>query len=115
MPGYLSFRHRHLLCTHLQRGPLEGHRKLNIEDIQKIVPPQANGKLTKKVLKDYNLSLDKIYLNLKKVGNTSSASLPIALDEMNRNKYINKGDLVFLLAAEASKWLYGAVALKWGI
>lgn len=86
---------------------------LTVQEIHKIIPPQANAKLTETIVKEHNLPEDKIFLNVQKVGNTSSASIPIAIDEINRSHSVKTGDILVLLPSEASKWLYGAVALKW--
>ncbi|MGL4338541.1 MAG: beta-ketoacyl-ACP synthase III, partial [Turicibacter sp.] len=55
--------------------------QLSLEDIDLIIPHQANKRIIDKVVKDLKVSQDLFYLNLEKYGNTSAASIPIALDE----------------------------------
>ncbi len=93
--------------------------ELTLDQVDKVIPPQANAKMTMEILNNYikekggNLPKDKFYFNFHRVGNTSSASIPIALDEASRENELNDGDTILLLPAEASKWLYSGIALKW--
>lgn len=60
---------------------------LTFDDIDLIIPHQANIRIIEKVSKLLNINLNKFYLNLDKYGNTSSASIPLALSELDLNKY----------------------------
>ncbi|MCK9470415.1 MAG: beta-ketoacyl-ACP synthase III [Bacilli bacterium] len=53
----------------------------SIEDIDMLIPHQANARIIESAAKSLNLSMDKVFLNINKYGNTSSASIPIAVDE----------------------------------
>jgi len=77
------------------------------------VPPQVNGRLIDEMSRKKNLQGAKVFSNFDKVGNTSSASIYIALDTMNRGQHLRSGDTVVLLPAEATKWTYGAIILRW--
>ena len=67
---------------------------LKIEDIKYIVPHQANLRIIEFAAKKLGLSMDKFYVNLDKFGNTSAATIPIALNEMYENGLLLKGDKI---------------------
>lgn len=71
---------------------------LTFEDIKYIVPHQANKRIIDFASVKLKVPKEKFYLNIERFGNTSSASIPIALDEMNRKGMLNKGDLLLLPA-----------------
>ena len=68
------------------------------EDVQWVVPHQANMRILDAVSKRVGIGLDRFVLNLAKYGNTSSASIPIALDEARRAGTIRDGDHVLMCA-----------------
>jgi 3-oxoacyl-[acyl-carrier-protein] synthase-3 len=68
------------------------------EDIQWVVPHQANMRILDAVAKRVGIELDRFVLNLERYGNTSSASIPIALDEARRAGTIKDGDHVLMCA-----------------
>ena len=70
---------------------------LKIEDINLIIPHQANQRIINNVAKKFNISNDKFFVNLEKYGNTSAASVPMALCEAFESKKITKGDKVILV------------------
>jgi len=67
---------------------------IGIDDISRIVPHQANARIVQAASKRLGIPLEKFYLNIEEYANTSSASIPIALDEMNRSGLLKKGDLI---------------------
>ncbi len=69
---------------------------ITLDDIKYIVPHQANSRIVEGVAKKLNISLDKFYLNLESYGNTSAASIPIALAEMTKNNLLKKGDKIII-------------------
>lgn len=69
-----------------------------LEDIKYIVPHQANYRIINTAAKKLKTETDKFYINLDKYGNTSSASVPIALNEMSEKGLIEKGDKLILVA-----------------
>ncbi len=71
---------------------------LTMEDIKYIVPHQANKRIIDFASVKLKVPKDKFYVNIERFGNTSSASIPIALDEMNRQGMLEKGDLLLLPA-----------------
>ncbi len=69
---------------------------LTLDDIKYIVPHQANSRIVEVVAKKLKIGLDKFYLNLENYGNTSAASIPIALSEMSKNNILQKGDKLII-------------------
>ncbi len=83
-----------------------------LDDIKYIVPHQANVRIIDYTAKRLNIDNDKFYTNLDKYGNTSAASIAIALDEMNKKKLLNKGDQIILVGFGGGL-TYGGAALCW--
>ena len=71
---------------------------LTLDDIRYIVPHQANKRIIDFAAKRLKTSEDKFFLNIERYGNTSSASIPIALDELNRAGKLTRGDYIILTA-----------------
>lgn len=70
---------------------------LTVEDIDYIIPHQANLRIISNVSSALNIPIDKFYTNLENYGNTSAASIPIALAEANKLGKINKGDKIIIV------------------
>lgn len=85
---------------------------LTRKDIDLLIPHQANLRILKAVAKKLHLPLKKIMINLEKYGNTSAASIPIALDEAITQGKIKKGDIVVLTAFGAGL-TWGAIVICW--
>ena len=83
-----------------------------IEDIDYIVPHQANIRIIEYVAKKLKVSQDKFYINLHRYGNTSGASIPIALDEMNEKNMLKKGDKIILVGFGGGL-TFGAHLIQW--
>ena len=71
---------------------------LTIDDIAFIVPHQANTRIIDYAAKRLGISRDKIFVNIDKVGNTSAASVPIALSQLAESGKLHKGDKIILCA-----------------
>jgi 3-oxoacyl-[acyl-carrier-protein] synthase-3 len=82
------------------------------DDIDLIVPHQANIRIIEAVAKGLDLSMDRIYVNLDRYGNTSAASVPIALAEAVNEGRVEVGDKVVFVAFGAG-FTSGAVAMEW--
>jgi len=82
------------------------------EDIQLFIPHQANERIIDAVGKQLKIDPAKVYKNIERYGNTSAASIPIALDECVREDRVKQGDLV-LLTAFGSGLVWGAALLRW--
>jgi len=85
---------------------------LTIDDIDLIIPHQANHRITKFIQKKMNINEDKIVSNIHKYGNTTAASIPIALAESIHSKKINNGDHI-ILAAFGSGFTWASALIKW--
>jgi len=70
--------------------------ELRPEDIKLIVPHQVNQRIIDSAMNKLGLGMDKAFVNIDKYGNTSAASIPIALDEAVRAGKINRGDVIIL-------------------
>ena len=71
---------------------------LSMDDIRHIIPHQANLRIIDAARKRFKTREDLFYVNIDRYGNTSSATIPIALDELNRAGKIEKGDYLILSA-----------------
>jgi len=85
---------------------------LTADDIKLFIPHQANQRIIDSVGKRLSISADRVFVNLDRYGNTSAASIPIAMDEAFRAGRINEGDIV-VLSAFGGGLTWGAVALRW--
>lgn len=81
-------------------------------DVNLMIPHQANRRIIDAVGSRLGLAAEQVYINIERTGNTSSASIPIALDEANRKNLIKKGDCV-LFAAFGAGLTWGAALLRW--
>jgi 3-oxoacyl-[acyl-carrier-protein] synthase-3 len=85
---------------------------LTCEDISILVPHQANLRIIHATAQNLDIPFEKIYVNVDRYGNTSAASIPLALDEANRKGLIKKGDYVMLITFGAGL-TWGGTILKW--
>lgn len=85
---------------------------LTAADIDLLVPHQANLRIAQYVQKTLGLSDDKVYNNIMKYGNTTAASIPIALTEAWEKGKVKEGDLV-CLAAFGSGFTWGSALIRW--
>ncbi|MDO5510417.1 MAG: beta-ketoacyl-ACP synthase III [Weeksellaceae bacterium] len=83
-----------------------------INDIKMLIPHQANMRINQFVQKQLSLRDDQVYTNIHKYGNTTAASIPIALAECVQEGKIQKGDLV-CLAAFGSGFTWGSILMRW--
>jgi 3-oxoacyl-[acyl-carrier-protein] synthase-3 len=90
----------------LQRAGLAG------EEIDLLIPHQANIRIIEATAKHAGIPMDKVYVNVDRYGNTSAASIPIALDECVRSGRVRSGDIV-LLVAFGGGFTWASVALRW--
>lgn len=82
------------------------------EELKYIVPHQANSRIIEHVSNKAKIDFEKFYLNLNDYGNTSSASIPIALDEMNRKNLLKRGDKL-LMVGFGGGLTWGSALLSW--
>ena len=88
--------------------------KLTHEDINLVIPHQANMRIIESLAKRLEIDIEKFYNNLDLYGNTSAASIGIALDEAVKSNKLKKGDLVLLVAFGAGL-TWGSQLIKWAI
>ena len=82
------------------------------EEIRYYILHQANSRIIQSVAKRLKEPEEKFPMNLSLYGNTSAASIPILLDEMNRNRMLNRGDKL-VLSGFGAGLTWGAVLLEW--
>ncbi len=75
-----------------------GESGFTIDDIKFVVPHQANLRIIDTASRRSGIPLEKFHINIEEYGNTSSASVPIALDELNRSGKLCEGDLILMTA-----------------
>jgi 3-oxoacyl-[acyl-carrier-protein] synthase-3 len=86
---------------------------LGIEDLDMLIPHQANLRINQFVAHAMSLRDDQVYNNIMRYGNTTAASIPIALSEARDEGKVKKGDVV-TLAAFGAGFTWAAAVLKWG-
>ena len=86
---------------------------LSSSDISVVIPHQANLRIIMAMAENLGIPMDKVFTNLARYGNTSSASIPIALDEANHAGVLKDGDLV-LMASFGAGLTWGAAVIEWG-
>lgn len=93
---------------------MEGLMQNNLkpEDIDMLIPHQANLRIAQFIQRKFKLSDDQVFNNIQKYGNTTAASIPIALTEAWEEGKIKEGDTV-VLAAFGSGFTWGSVIIKW--
>ncbi len=83
-----------------------------MENLALVVPHQANLRITQAVASALGVSPDRVYSNIERLGNTTAASIPIALDECLEERRIREGDLV-CLAAFGSGFTWASTLIRW--
>jgi 3-oxoacyl-[acyl-carrier-protein] synthase-3 len=111
MHGNEVYKHAVRSLTDVAREAISTNN-LKPEDVDLFIPHQANIRIMKKVAERLEIQEDRVYMNIERYGNTSSASIPVALDEANRSGRIKRGDLI-LLDAFGGGFTWGAVMIRW--
>jgi len=88
------------------------HNHVTGNDLDLLISHQANVRIIQAIAKRLELPPEKVFMNIEKYGNTSAASVPIALDEANRQHRIKKNDLV-LLDAFGAGFTWGSALIRW--
>ena len=108
---------RHVFVNACQRMPeavragLE-QNGLAVEDIDALIPHQANDRISAMVAKGLKIPVEKVVRNIDRFGNTTAASIPIALDEAVKTGRIKRGDLV-ALTAFGSGYTWASAFIRW--
>jgi 3-oxoacyl-[acyl-carrier-protein] synthase-3 len=111
MKGREVFKHAVLGMEMCARKALE-RAGLGTDDVAWLIPHQANIRIIKSTGQRLEIPEEQVYVNIHRFGNTSAASIPIALDEMNRGGMLNKGDILVLVAFGAG-FTWGATVVEW--
>jgi 3-oxoacyl-[acyl-carrier-protein] synthase-3 len=85
---------------------------LTKEDIDCFIPHQANTRIIVHAAEKLGLPMEKVFVNVDKYGNTSAASIPIALFEANESGLVKPGDVVVLVGFGAGL-TWGAAVVRW--
>ena len=86
--------------------------ELSVEDIGLVVPHQANRRIIDAVTEKLGIHKEKVFVNIEKYGNTSSASIPIAMHEASKTGLIKPGSLTLLVVVGAGL-TWGAALIRW--
>ncbi len=111
MNGKLVFQHAVKYFPEVIREAL-AHNNLKEEDLDLLVPHQANARITEYIKKDMKLPDEKVVSNIHKYGNTTAASIPIALTEAWEEGRVKEGNLI-ALAGFGSGFMWGSVLIRW--
>jgi 3-oxoacyl-[acyl-carrier-protein] synthase-3 len=85
---------------------------MTIDDIDLLIPHQANIRILEATAKRMKLPLDKVYINVDRFGNTSAATIPLALDEVNRAGKLKENDIL-VLNAFGGGFTWASTCLRW--
>jgi 3-oxoacyl-[acyl-carrier-protein] synthase-3 len=85
---------------------------ISADDVTHVIAHQANQRIIESALANLGVPVEKCWINIDRYGNTSSASMPITLDEANRAGKLKKGDIIAMMAIGAGMTWGGAV-LRW--
>ncbi len=88
------------------------HNGLTVEDIDHLIPHQANDRISQMVARILQIPVEKVIRNIDRFGNTTAASIPIGLDEAVKSGRIQQGDTV-VLTAFGSGFTWASAVIKW--
>jgi len=77
-----------------------------------MIPHQANIRIIEAAAKMVNFPMEKVYFNIERYGNTSAATIPIALDEINREGKLKAGSLI-LMCSFGTGVTWGGAVVRW--
>lgn len=111
MNGQYVFKHAVVRFSEVIMEGLQANN-LQVSDIDMLIPHQANLRISQFIQKKFGLNDDRVFNNIQKYGNTTAASIPIALTEAWEQGKIKKGDNV-VLAAFGSGFTWASAIVKW--
>jgi 3-oxoacyl-[acyl-carrier-protein] synthase-3 len=111
MNGQFVFKHAVVRFSEVIMEGLQANN-LQVSDIDMLIPHQANLRISQFIQKKFGLNDDQVFNNIQKYGNTTAASIPIALTEAWEQGKIKKGDTI-VLAAFGSGFTWASAILKW--
>ena len=86
--------------------------KMSISNVDFMIPHQPSIRILEEIARKINLPFEKVKTNMDRFANTSGGTIPIILDEVNRNNEIKSGNIL-LFAAVGSGWTWGTALYKW--
>jgi 3-oxoacyl-[acyl-carrier-protein] synthase III len=111
MDGGVVFRHAVTQMPRSVQAALES-QNLTPKDVSLLIPHQANLRINEAVQRRLGLRDDQVYNNIQRYGNTTAATIPIALDECVQAGRLARGDLL-VLTAFGSGFTWGSAAIRW--
>jgi 3-oxoacyl-[acyl-carrier-protein] synthase-3 len=111
MNGQLVFKNAVVRFSEVIMEGLQ-HNQLTPDQIDMLIPHQANLRISQFIQRKFGLSDDQVYNNIMRYGNTTAGSIPIALTEAWEEDKIKSGDLV-VLAAFGSGFTWGSALIRW--
>jgi len=87
--------------------------EIDKDEVALVIPHQANRRIIEAAARSLEMPIEKFMINLDRYGNTSSASIPIALQEAVENRLIKPGDYIVLVGFGAGL-TWGSVVMRWG-
>jgi 3-oxoacyl-[acyl-carrier-protein] synthase III len=88
------------------------HNGLTVEDVALLIPHQANDRISQMVAHNLKIPLEKVMRNIDRYGNTTAASIPIALDEAAKEGRIKPGDII-VMTAFGSGYTWASAIVRW--
>ena len=111
MEGRETFKHAVTrMCQAAEQALAQA--KLTAADISMVIPHQANARIIKAIADRLGVPAERTFMNLEKYGNTSAATIPVALDEAHRAGRIKRGD-VLLLVAFGGGFTWASTVMRW--
>jgi 3-oxoacyl-[acyl-carrier-protein] synthase-3 len=111
MNGQFVFKNAVLRFSEVINEALQANN-LQVSDIDLLIPHQANLRISQFIQKKFDLADDQVFNNIQKYGNTTAASIPIALTEAWEQGKIKEGDTI-VLAAFGSGFTWASAIIKW--
>jgi 3-oxoacyl-[acyl-carrier-protein] synthase-3 len=111
MAGNATFKAAVLRMSEVSKEALD-FNGLSTDDVSLVVPHQANRRIIDAVTSKLGIPSRKVFMNIEKYGNTSAASIPIAIHEARESGRIVPGDIT-LLAVVGAGLTWGAALIKW--
>lgn len=111
MEGRETFKHAVTRMCQASEQALE-EAGLTSADVSLVIPHQANARIISVIAERLGVPDERMFMNLDKYGNTSAATIPVALDEVNRSGRIKRGD-VLLMVAFGGGFTWASTVIRW--
>jgi len=111
MNGRQVFKHAVTRFPEVVQVALQANQ-LNLADVALVIPHQANQRITEAIAQRLELPLEKVYSNIHRYGNTTAASIPLAMADALEEDKFRKGDYL-ILAAFGSGFTWASAAIRW--